>query len=165
MKQKWWVAGLILSVVGLPRLAVAQTGEFRMQGGTFLGDGGESSVQVATTASFSFVKSHFSFGPEVLYVFGSPRVLGIGAVARYRIGSSRLAPFLVGSLGGDYWKNRDDFITAGLFSGSLGAGLELSATRGPTVTLEARGHKRLQNYSGGGNWDFLTITAGVRFQW
>jgi hypothetical protein len=165
VKRSRLIAGLVLSVVGLPQVAGAQTGEFRVQGGTFWGSSGGSSVQVVTTASFAFVKSNFSFGPEALYVFGSPRVLGIGAVARLRIGSSRLAPFLVGSLGGDYWKNRRDLITAGLFTGSLGAGLELSGTRGPSVTLEARGHKRLQNYSGGGDWDFLTITAGVRFQW
>jgi hypothetical protein len=156
---------LVLAAAGLPQVVGAQTGEFRAQAGTFWGSAGGPSAQQAANASFAFVTSRFSFGPEVLYVFGSPRVLGIGAVARLQIGSSRLTPYLVGSLGGDYWKSRNDFITAGLFTGSLGAGVQLSGTRGPSVTLEARGHKRLQNYSGGGNWDFLTITGGVRFRW
>jgi hypothetical protein len=154
---------LLGSLTGQP--GEAQTGEFRAGAGAMTGIGADGSPgKFVTTASFSFVKSRFSLGPEILYAFGENRIFGIGAVSRFRIGSSPLHPYLVAGLGGNYWR-ADDFVTAGLFTGNLGAGLSL--TRGETlgVTLELRAYRNLQNYSGGGNWDFVSITSGVRLGW
>lgn len=147
------------------RSAGAQTGELRVNAGLASGIGSDGHpVARATTASFSFVKSSFSFGPEVLYVAGEQRIFGIGGTARLRVSSGPLAAYLVGGLGGNYWK-RQEFVTAGLFSGSLGGGLSL-ATRGAlAITLEARLYKNLQRYGGEGNWGFATVTAGVRLGW
>lgn len=157
---------VLIPLMTLPfRSAAAQTGEFRVNAGLASGVGSDGlPPTVATTASFSFVKSSFSLGPEVLYVGGSERIFGIGAVARLYVGSGTLRPYLIGGLGGNYWK-RQQFVTAGLFSGSLGAGLSV-ATRGALgVGLEARLNKNLQRYGGGGNWDFVTVMAGVRLGW
>jgi hypothetical protein len=150
---------LLLAVPAHPVLA--QTGEIRFTAGfaTGIGSGGLSPSPV-TMASFSFVKSSFSFGPEVLYVYGDPRIFGIGVVSRLTLGSRAVRPYLVGGLGGDYWK-RSQGVTAGLFTASLGAGFHLSRH----IIVEGRVHQNLQNYTGGGNWDFVTIMAGGKIGW
>jgi hypothetical protein len=141
----------------------AQTGELRLSTGLASGIG--SSGLPATglaSASLAFVSSSFSLGPELLRIFGPTRVFGIGAVSRVRLGSGRITPFVVGGLGGDFWKEEPG-IVQGLFTGSIGAGVELGAVSG--LALEFRAHKRLQRYAGPGNWDFITVTVGGRLGW
>jgi hypothetical protein len=155
----------VLSAVVVPQETWAQTGELRVNGGimTGLGSGG-SPVKPLTSASFSFVKSSFSFGPEVSYAFGEEHIFGIGVVSRLRLSSGGLRPYLVTGLGGNYWK-RDPYVTTGLLTGSAGVGVVLATRGGLGLTLETRIHKNLQNYGGGGNWDFVSIAGGVRLGW
>lgn len=155
------VSALVIAV----RSGHAQTGELRVGAGAMTGLGADGSpVKPVTVASFSFVKGSFSFGPEVFYAFGAERIFGIGVVARLRVLPGRLQPYLVAGLGGDYWK-LENYVTAGLFTGSLGAGIYLTRSNTLGITLEARVHRNLQNYSGGGNWDFVSIAAGIRLGW
>ena len=148
-----------------PGAARAQTGELRLNAGAMTGIGsGGASLKPVTSASFAFVNSGFSFGPETFYAYGEERIWGIGAVARLDLGSGRHKPYLVGGLGGNFW-TLPNFGNAGLFSGSLGGGILLVQNRHLGITAEARVHKNLQNYSGGGNWDFVSLTGGVRFGW
>ena len=143
----------------------SQIGELRVSAGAMTGIGADGSpVKPVTAASFSFVIARFSFGPEVFYAFGDRRIFGIGAVARFRVTSGRLGPYLVAGLGGNYW-NLGNYGSAGLFSGSLGAGIYLTRSNTLGVTLETRVHRNLQHYSGGGNWDFMSVAAGVRLGW
>jgi hypothetical protein len=160
----WMVLGVVLAGL-LPGRVTAQTGEFRVNGGLAagLGSGGFPSSPFVS-ASFSFVKSAFSFGPEAGYAFGSDRIFAIGAVARLRVSSGRLRPYLVGGLGGNYW-HRVNFGSAGLFSGSLGAGVILAERSPAGLTLEVRMHQNLQRYGGAENWDFITVGGGIRFGW
>lgn len=163
--QKYQVSlWLVLMVIIAPK-AGAQTGEFRVNAGliTGLGSGGTPLKKVAS-ASFSFVKGGFSFGPEVFWAFGPERILGVGAVSRLRIGASGLRPYLVGGLGGNYWRGKN-YGTAGLFTGSIGAGVSFVKRRGVEVTFESRVHRNLQNYGGVGNWNFISVVAGVRLGW
>ena len=106
MKLRLWVC-LVLPVLIAPQMVRAQTGEFRVNAGliTGLGSGGTPVKKVAS-ASFSFVKSGFSLGPEVSWAFGEERILGIGVVSRLRIGSSGLRPYVVGGLGGGGCRRR-----------------------------------------------------------
>ena len=99
-----------------------------------------------------------------MYAFGEQHIFGIGVATRIRLSAGGLTPYLVGGLGGNYWK-RDDYITAGLFTGSVGAGIVLATRSGKGFTVETRIHKNLQNYGGGGNWDFITLAGGVRLGW
>ena len=163
MNRRTWLLGSAFLLLGGP--VQAQTGELQVSAGlmTGLGTGG-SPVKPIANASFSFVKSGFSFGPEVSWAFGQERILGVGVVSRLRVGSSGLRPYLVGGLGGNYWK-RNDYVTAGLFTGSIGVGVSLAARRGSGVTLESRVHHNLQNFEGGGNWDFLSFAVGGRLGW
>ena len=152
-------------LVGAARPGHTQTGELRVGAGAMTGLGADGSpVKPITTASFAFVKGTFSFGPEVFYAFGEDRIFGIGVVARLRILSGPLQPYLVAGLGGDYWEFRN-YTSAGLFTGSLGAGIHLARSNTLGLTLETRVHKKLQNYSGGGNWDFVSLAAGIRLGW
>jgi hypothetical protein len=158
------LATAAVTLILTTQTASAQIGELRVNAGLANGLGSNGlPLNPVTTASFSFVKSSFSLGPEVLYVFGTARVFGLGAVARLRVGSGPLRPYLIGGLGGNW--HRQDFLTPGLFSGSLGAGVSLSRAAPMELTLEARLHKNLQRYGGGGDWDFITVAAGVRFGW
>ena len=163
MKPRMWLCLVVLVMVA-PRNARAQTGEFRANAGlmTGLGSGG-APVKPVTSASFSFVTSHFSMGPEVSWAFGEERIFGIGLVSRFHVSTRGVRPYVVGGLGGNYWK-RNNYVTAGLLTGSLGAGISLAARRSVDLTLETRVHKNLQR-DAGGNWDFVTLTAGVKFQW
>jgi hypothetical protein len=156
-------SGLLFSC--LPDPARAQTGELRLAAGllTGLGSGGSPAKPVAS-ASFGFVKSRFSFGPEVSWAFGDERILGVGVVTRLRIGANGLRPYLVGGLGGNYWR-RSEFVTAGLFTGSVGAGVSFARRGGTELTLESRVHHNLQNYGGGGTWNFITLAVGGRLGW
>jgi hypothetical protein len=164
------IRGILLAIIvggsGLRAFPVqAQVGEVRVSAGAMTTSGfGGGRVKPVTVASFSFVISRFSLGPEVFYAFGEEHIFGIGAVARLRLSSSRVAAFLIGGLGGNFWKG-DEFVTAGLFTGNLGAGLSLDGPGNMAVTLEGRLHKSLQHYSGVGNWDFASITAGLRLGW
>jgi hypothetical protein len=165
MKQFPFVPSAFMVLMLAAGPARAQTGELRLNGGAMTGIGsGGASIKPVTSASFGFAKSNFSFGPEVFYAYGEERIWGFGVVARLGVGSGRVKPYLVGSLGGNYWK-QSNFVTAGLFTGSVGGGMLMVRNRHLGITAEARVHKNLQNYSGGGNWDFVTLTAGVRFGW
>jgi hypothetical protein len=163
MKLRIWLC-LVVLVMLAPRMARAQTGEFRVNGGlmTGLGSGG-TTLKPLIRASFSFVKSKFSFGPEISWASDKERIFGIGVVSRFQLGSSQLHPYLVGGLGGNYWRG-SAYGTAGLFTGSIGGGISLVSRRSIDLTLESRLHKNLQNY-GGGNWDFISVAAGVRVGW
>jgi len=152
-------------LAGTARPGYGQTGELRISAGVMTGMGADGSpVKPVTAASFSFVSRGFSFGPEVFYAFGDQRILGLGGVARIRIASGRFHPYLVAGLGGNFWRT-ESFGTAGLFTGSLGAGIELARNNNLGMTMEGRAHKNLQNYSGEGNWDFISVAAGIRLGW
>lgn len=150
---------------GTAHFGYSQTGELRVSAGMMTGIGaGGSPVKPVTAASFTFVSRGFSLGPEVFYAFGQERIFGLGVVSRLRVGSGRFHPYVVAGLGGNYWRT-ESFGTAGLFTGSLGAGIELAQGGNLGVTLEGRAHKNLQNYSGEGNWDFISVAAGIRLGW
>jgi hypothetical protein len=160
----WVVAGAVLCGL-VPGTVPAQTGEFRLNAGLAVGLGSEGlPASLVSTASFSFVASSFSFGPEILYVTGDPRILGVGVVSRLQLNFRGFRPYLVGGVGGDYWQ-RPMHVTAGLFTGNIGAGIRLGGDSQLALVLEARAHKNLQNYQGGGRWDFVTITLGGRLGW
>ena len=157
--------GVALVMLAAPPFLRAQTGEVRVHAGAMTGLGADGApLKTTINGSFSFVKAAFSFGPEMSYAFGEQHILGLGVVTRVRLGAKGWRPYLVGGLGGNYWK-RDGYVTAGLFTGSIGAGIRLPTRGGPDLTLETRIHKNLQNYAGGGNWDFVSVAAGVRLGW
>lgn len=165
MKCRRFFLCVALAVVMGIRAGWSQTGEVRIQAGglTGLGSGG-SPVKPMISGSFSFVRSAFSFGPELMYAFGEQHILGIGVATRIQLSGAGRRPYLVGGLGGNYWR-RDGYITAGLFTGSVGAGIVLATRGGMDFTVETRIHKKLQNYEGGGNWDFISIAGGMRLGW
>jgi hypothetical protein len=147
--------------------AAAQTGEIRGNAGIAGGmESGGLPSSLALTGSFSFVISSVAAGPEVLYIRGDERVFGLGGVIRLHLGSAPLRPYLVGSLGGNFWKGKD-FGTAGLFSGSLGMGVLLKLGLRPDVqfSLEGRVYDNLQRLGGRDDWAFATIGGGLRLGW
>jgi hypothetical protein len=142
---------------------LGQTGELRVAGGLARGSASSLSTAPAGTASLSFLAGAFSLGPEVLYLPGDPQVWGLGMVTRVRIHRSGLRPYLVGGLSGNYWTG---LVSAGLFSGSFGAGVVLNGQANPMVTVEARYYDKLQRIATeDGNWAFVTLTVGIRFGW
>ncbi|MEO8296110.1 MAG: hypothetical protein ABI613_11395 [Gemmatimonadota bacterium] len=138
-------------------------GELSVGGGFAQGieNGGLGTSGIAT-ASFGFIASAFSLGPEFRYIAGTPHVIGYGLVARFRPSRGRF--YVVGGLGGNSWR-RMQRISTSLFSGSVGAGVLMAAGRSPDrLGIELRLHDNLQNIDGG-NWAFLTLTGSVRFDW
>lgn len=160
---KAW-AGTALLLMLLSRPGSAQTGELRMNAGLAQGiESGGLPTGLAANASFSFTVGGFSFGPEGLLVPGNERVYGLGGVARMRLSSRGLAPYLIGGLGGNYWRT-DGLGTTGLFTGNLGAGVGFGPEK--NVGVELRIYENLQRLAGGpGNWAFITLTGGIRIGW
>jgi hypothetical protein len=160
MRMTGWAICLTLGV--LVRPARAQIGEIRVNTGIAAGlERGGLPAAVLGNASFSLVRSRLSLGPEVLYIAGDERVFGLGGVARVNLGTARFRPYVMASLGGNFWK-QEDFGTTGLFSGSIGAGVGW----GPSFTTEVRIYENLQRLaSPADNWSFITLTGGVRLAW
>ncbi|MEO8201760.1 MAG: hypothetical protein ABI679_14620 [Gemmatimonadota bacterium] len=150
-------------VVGSGRVSAQSVGEFTLSAGMAQGvETGGPGSRVALVSSFSFVKSRFSFGPELLYAAGTPHVIGVAGVVRVRVGGGK---YLVGSLGGNSWR-WPQFVNANLLSGSIGAGMTFGAgSSRDRFMVELRYNDNLQNYAGLESWGFLTAQAGIRFGW
>ncbi len=146
--------------------AAAQIGEVRVNAGMASGvEAGGLPVRAGGSASFAFVASSLSFGPEVLFFPGGVRVSGLAGVARLHLArqGQGFRPYLIASLGGTQWKGAD--LGTNLLTGSLGVGVPIGSGL-TTFTVEARAYENLQRLGPGSNkWTFLTLTGGMRFTW
>lgn len=158
---------VVLAIVGLgtSRLAAQQIGELALHGGIVSGLSGGLPASVMAAGSFSFVKSRFSLGPELMYAAGDDRhVIAWGGVARFMLGTGPVRPYLVGGLGSYNWEDKNR-VNTGLFSGSIGAGVLIGRSATARLQLEARWHDNLQNIDNRGPWRLLSLTAGLRLGW
>lgn len=164
MRQSLLGAGMAL-LLGATPLAAQQIGELALEGGIASGLSGGMPASVMVAGSFSFVKSRFSLGPELMYAAADSRhVIAWGGVVRYSLGSGSLRPYLVAGLGSYNWEavNR---VNTGLFSGSIGAGVLIGHSATTRLQIEARWHDNLQNIGNPGPWRLLSLTAGLRVGW
>jgi hypothetical protein len=164
MRMSLLGAGMIL-LCGATPLPAQQIGELALHGGIASGLSGGMPASVMIAGSFSFVKSRFSFGPEVMYAAGGNRhVIAWGGVARFKLVNGALRPYLVGGLGSYNWE-AENRVNTGLFSGSVGAGVLIGHSATRQMQIEARWHDNLQNIDNPGPWRLLSITAGLRLGW
>ena len=158
---------MVLMVVGLgaSRLAAQRIGELALHGGFASGLSGGQPASAMVAGSFSFVRSRFSLGPELMYAVGGNRhIIAWGGVARLALGRGAIQPYLVGGLGSYNWEAANR-VNTGLFSGSIGVGVLVGRSATTRPQLEARFHDNLQNIDNPGPWRLLSLTAGLRLAW
>jgi hypothetical protein len=138
----------------------------------------DGTPRLGARADLGFVLGRFGLGPEVGAYFTGPaaegasgrrgeNVVTVGGVARYRLGSGTIVPYLVVGFGSYTWESaRQGYPTGTYFSGSAGLGL-LRWLRGRTIGLsaEARLHQLLQSTGLTSGRRFVAVTAGVTFGW
>jgi hypothetical protein len=155
-----------LLTLGPVSVEAQRIGEFTFGVGMAQGlEGKELGARIHANTSFSVVASSFSLGPEFQYVSGTPHIYGYGLVGRFLPGGVGSRGYIVGSLGGNSWR-QENFVSTNLFSGSIGAGVLLDVRgKRDRLAIEARFHDNLQNVGGLGNWAFVTVTGSVRVGW